>query len=423
MGNMLKKEEYEFYKIPFPLKKLLEKKRKNFFYSELEKRHPCFSSLCAFDYKFKLGRRGMESDVIVMNRLKLAEMKKQPGFKGVSIPEFKRRFFVPKEIQQIILFILFLIFSVLSIFFIRLYKNQNTENFLINSEIENLVLSENLNSDLEEIKNEKDYLSLEKEILDTVNYSGGKINSFEWKLSDGYESVNASIENMYPERLDKINSDYFFNSRIIYKVSVPFFTIEARKRIPFTESFSSEENKFDGQINISEAVSVDEYKNSLLKEIRNLFFEYEDCNLCLQEENPGKNEFNFLLSKQNNLAKDFFTKVNQICHACNFFVSGFSLESKDEIFFQIQLSFCLYNEFFSSSFIESAFIDDLIHNLDIFGFISIEDKPVVKERLIVEKNPVDDSDAVMKIGEVKYKNGRKKTYYKNKEGKIISIEN
>ena len=232
MDNTLKKEDYELYKIHFPVKMLLERKRNSFFYSELEKRHPCFSSLCAFDYKIKLGRKGLESDVIVMNRLKLAEVKKHTGFRGILIPEAKKRFFISRKYKRVIVFLMLLFFSMLFIFCSLLFRENSSDSVLMDSEIENSVIPENQNSDLENIESVNEYVNLEKEFFDVVNLSGGKIDSFKWKLSDEYESVNASVENIYPEELDKINSDYLSKSKIIYKASVPFFSFEANKKLP-----------------------------------------------------------------------------------------------------------------------------------------------------------------------------------------------
>ena len=57
-NNVIKKQDYERYEIVVPFSSLLGRRRKSFFSSELEKRHPCFSDEFAFDSNIKkIGRK------------------------------------------------------------------------------------------------------------------------------------------------------------------------------------------------------------------------------------------------------------------------------------------------------------------------------------------------------------------------------
>lgn len=419
MDNTLKKEDYELYKIHFPVKMLLERKRNSFFYSELEKRHPCFSSLCAFDYKIKLGRKGLESDVIVMNRLKLAEVKKHTGFRGILIPEAKKRFFISRKYKRVIVFLMLLFFSMLFIFCSLLFRENSSDSVLMDSEIENSVIPENQNSDLENIESVNEYVNLEKEFFDVVNLSGGKIDSFKWKLSDEYESVNASVENIYPEELDKINSDYLSKSKIIYKASVPFFSFEANKKLPVPGKPSS------GSLDFTVHELPEE--TGFLEKIRGQFLDFSKQDVCLLEENPENLEFIFLLGKNISTAKEFFENVDLLCRECGFFVSGFTLEKSDDKYFNVRLSFCkesgeVKKGSAAASFAKYSFLEDLIYNLELLGFIKIEETRAVTTPQYENKEPADEFEKLKKIGEVRYKNGRQIIYYKNTEGKIISVE-
>ena len=95
--NCLRKEDFDRYIIPLPLSKIAGKSRKKYLFSELEKRHPCFSNEFCFDSKLILGKKGFLSDVIVMNKMKLAGYDRKNGLMlekgGVT---GRKRCFVPE---------------------------------------------------------------------------------------------------------------------------------------------------------------------------------------------------------------------------------------------------------------------------------------------------------------------------------------
>lgn len=51
--NVVRKNEYDRYLIPMPFSKLLGERKKKYIFSELEKRHPCFSNKFCFDSRFR----------------------------------------------------------------------------------------------------------------------------------------------------------------------------------------------------------------------------------------------------------------------------------------------------------------------------------------------------------------------------------
>ena len=68
-------EDYDFYTIPVPVKAVLNRNKKHYISSQLEKLHPCFSDDCSFDTHLHLKKTGIKADVVVMQKLKLAEYK------------------------------------------------------------------------------------------------------------------------------------------------------------------------------------------------------------------------------------------------------------------------------------------------------------------------------------------------------------
>ena len=71
--NQVLREDFEKYRIHLPFSVILKGKVNKYIYSELEKRHPCFTNDCYFNSKFKFDGKGIDSDVLVMNKLKLSE--------------------------------------------------------------------------------------------------------------------------------------------------------------------------------------------------------------------------------------------------------------------------------------------------------------------------------------------------------------
>ena len=67
--------DYDFYTIPLPVKTLLHRQKDRYIGSQLEKLHPCFSDDCSFDSHLSLGKKGLNADVVVMQKYKVAEYK------------------------------------------------------------------------------------------------------------------------------------------------------------------------------------------------------------------------------------------------------------------------------------------------------------------------------------------------------------
>ena len=51
--NQVLREDFEKYRIHLPFLVILKGKVNKYIYSELEKRHPCFTNDCYFNSKFK----------------------------------------------------------------------------------------------------------------------------------------------------------------------------------------------------------------------------------------------------------------------------------------------------------------------------------------------------------------------------------
>ena len=75
---------YDYYSIPFPVKSVGRIQKNKYLCSQLEKLHPCFSDDCCFDSRLKLSVHGLQADVVVMQKFRLAEYKSQNHHKPIG---------------------------------------------------------------------------------------------------------------------------------------------------------------------------------------------------------------------------------------------------------------------------------------------------------------------------------------------------
>ncbi len=104
--------DFERYYFPIPLRMIFGRKQSRFVYSELEKRHPCFSEDYNFDVHVKLQKNKLISDVDVIKNQKLLELKREniSGLFGIKFEGCKHKRFAKLNILPIAFILFFLIF-------------------------------------------------------------------------------------------------------------------------------------------------------------------------------------------------------------------------------------------------------------------------------------------------------------------------
>ena len=102
-SSFCKPQEYDFYSISVPAALIMKNKRNRFLYSELVKRHPCFSDSCSFDSKLKLTKSGFMADVVVMENFRLADYKTRNAKRPVFVTERKgAAFFAGNRMKKMV---------------------------------------------------------------------------------------------------------------------------------------------------------------------------------------------------------------------------------------------------------------------------------------------------------------------------------
>ena len=98
---VVQKEEFDRYFIPLPVSCLLGKKSEKYIFSELEKRHPCFSNEFSYDSRLKISKKGFVSDVVVIRKLRLSQYR---NFLGVKFAEDKGKRFISRKVKWLGIF-------------------------------------------------------------------------------------------------------------------------------------------------------------------------------------------------------------------------------------------------------------------------------------------------------------------------------
>jgi len=94
---LIRKTDYDSYGIPVPFGVLRKRQMKSFLRNELEKQHPCFSNRCCVDVKYSVKGKRIFADVVVMEKLGLAEYRKRfPGQSFVLEGNTRRKVFEKK---------------------------------------------------------------------------------------------------------------------------------------------------------------------------------------------------------------------------------------------------------------------------------------------------------------------------------------
>ena len=393
--TFVKKEFFDRYLIPLPLSKLAGNKKSKYIFSELEKRHPCFSSDFSFDSHLKVSKKGLFSDVVVIKNQKLADYKNRFG---LTFENCKRKRFLPVKLKFAVY--LFFLILLLGAGFVLIKKGlpKNMEENSENQTLENAV----------EISEKKENENLVKDFdfagtfFDKVSVQNGELVSFFWRVDGFREVISANVKSVYPEDVT------FDDENIDEKIS--------------TVSYQNGKSEFSvtfGKINLIEVSQNSVEKNhnekddTYFSKIRE-FLKSEKCQI--QEENFKPYTIKFRMKNFETLGK-----LYQLLEDFDKGVTSISISSDSYGNFMIEMT---VNENFSVK--NGLNIGILAEKARLFE--SGKDFfPITKASVNETKKTDDDSsskESVLlergkKIGSVAYPDGRVLVFYKNKAGKIL----
>lgn len=385
MGNkfVMDKNDYDFYQFGIPFSVLVGKRRNKFILAELGKRHPCFSDEFCFDSKLVLDRKGILSEVVVMNKYRLSQMRCALPGKRLGICEKRDSFFdtgivaVWKKWWPVVL--LGMLFMVVSIFCAGV-GNSRQQNVSVVAGAE-MNLTENVELG--------DGVAISA-FFETVKNNKGRINWLEWRIDGRNENFTTEVGLMFPEQIIGIDEKFLVSS-VSYAEGVPLMVVNANKTYA------------NGSIQggIADYVSFAPLVRDVLKSER-----AEKVEIIEESIKPYSIRFSFLdvCGDGKNVVRRLsdFVKGNDIS------VSYLKIRYAGDSIFDVQLDF--------SSFAAGGIDLELVgSNLEFFKRSVAKKKEV--QVALHEGKP--EEAFGMKMGEVTYADGSKLVFYKTPQGKTV----
>ncbi len=227
--------------------------------------HPCFSDEFCFDaVPRRIARKGIFTDVLVMSKNKLAEYEGKRRFSGNGFKlegEKHHRFFIDKKFALTI----WMIFACLLVAAGGLLcgviagKLSNQKN-LYASEVAAGVVADveagvagNAMGDAASENTYEETPFTGELLIKAVAEASGKITNFEWSLEGFTETLNASVEGVYPEGLEKS----LVPQNITYVNGIPRFVISSMQKIniPVVEVLPSTQNVASFNVQIRKLIT------------------------------------------------------------------------------------------------------------------------------------------------------------------------
>lgn len=403
--NVVRKNEYDRYLIPMPFSKLLGERKKKYIFSELEKRHPCFSNKFCFDSRFRLGKKGILSDVVVMDKGKYSAYRKKGGiyFEGLRFKRFRKDFF----------FIMFPFFLLLFAVFVLLFKWNSAVLTSSYDSLSELDLDEGKNSGKNdrEIIGADDFLVTSRgfveELFECLKEANGKISVLTWKIRDKKEFVSMQVKDMSPDELFKFKgNEHFEISPVSYEGAGNSFFFSCEKGV-FERG-----NERRGNDDFSETEYLKE-KSELpyQKEIRELLLK-DNCILIEEKYFPYSIRF-----KLENL--EVFKSLGELLKSRNLAVKELRIQVEDSAFFLADVLFEEMMDFDSG--VNLQVLEGAWSIFDVsLKSSSVEPKKIVEEK--ESRKKVLSEENLTKVGEVRYADGSGIVFYKDRNGKMIKKE-
>lgn len=409
--NVIQKKDYERYSVRLPFRVFLSRKRNRnrFLFGELEKLHPCFSDECSFDSRLRLEKKGLVSDVVVMNSLKLSEYKARYLGKRLFLEENPEKVVFKGNGEKRFLtggvFVLLLAAAGIRLFLSGVNKKAADQKQTY-TDME--VSGEEKKSSLTQIGRPPGEIT--DLFLSAVEGDSAFLSELEWKCDGMNESFFASVGYIVPDRLMKIDDLEF--SSVTYRENVPFFTAKGKCRLRKNSMSKTEIVWANGKSGI---FNVDE---NVFSELRNIIGR-AGAELVEESFNPWKIRFilkNASLDRTENLVSEMAGFILETGIAIRRLVirkggfDDFELEIETapdlEPFMGVNLSI-----------LEKRF--------RLFGLKNEKEKVQSYQIAVGKKSSDKNSDVsrqenLRKIGEIRHKDGSFVVYFKNKQGKILS---
>jgi len=364
--QIIKNEDFDRYIFQVSPGFVFEKNKKKILFDELQKRHPAFNTMFSIDTLFCVKKRKLYLDVIVINKIILADYKRKYRFSdfGFALENEKR---LPCFINKKIFLGLLLLFIITLFAGIKITGNRKKELPVIELQKEVEIPVQN--------KGEQKYHG--EDFFQIIESQNGTVDSFVWKTSFK-EEITASVKNVFPESLAELSG--VSNGNVKYSEQKPEFT------------FTGKWNKTAGKNSLLE---VFDWKR---KEIRKLLYENK---IILIEEKSNPLRFSFKCGK----SFYFFEQLEVVFKNLQIEVCEVSVRKSGDGTFFIEIELSEVSG-------ESEGIPIGIINKYVGCFYTPSES---KKENIVSKS-ID--EGLIQIGRIVYEDGNQTIFYKDSKNKI-----
>ncbi len=396
---------FERYSFPLPLAKLFGQKRRAYIYSELVKRHPCFSENFCYDSKLNLGKKGFFLDVLVIDRLSFLHFKKKVGLQGLLGLRFTNvrgiRFISSVGRGLGLGLLIGLLLGGIAMFAFSVERTAGKKGLgageFAGAEAVNLMgggvdgkaglTQEGAGEAKGELTQEVALGQSVFELISLLKEKGGRLNSFSWNCNGMKEVVSLELAGIYPEEVMRGLSDKceLELSSVVYLEGRPVFSVTLKNKI---KAFS-----------LSELGAADDFRSRLRDELRKM--------QCVIKEEKASG-CSVVFDVQGNV-DEVLGKIGEISDEEGLFLGNFRIvRGKDggaEVslkFMETEQSLCQRN------------VLKMLSEGDFFYKKRKTQGGSASGAII--KNEIKN-----KVGEVRLKNGEKVVYYKNDEGKMCRM--
>lgn len=405
--SVISKYDFERYEVLLPFLCVSGKRKQNFLFGELEKMHPCFSDEFSFDSDFKrITRKGICSDVFVINKRKLAEYEEKRRLQGAGFrlenQTGKKRFFVSRKIKRMLAGCgLCVLTAVTGIAFSAAGTKRALEtNVAVPVPLEKpeVVLPE----ESFPVPGE-----LAEQFLEVVKTSEGSILSFSWEYDGFKERLSALVQKVYPEQLELLSA---WNSngekqQVSYSKGIPEMSVNYSQKIDagFTGQRKSVENK-----DVPYAAASPEFYR-LMRSVLKTY----SAELVTERLHPYSIEF-LISQKKVFTAGSLFEEIAGKAKEFKIALSKINIQQQADGDLLVDL-------FFEEAFSEGINLLLLRDFAEVFRVrVPEAARPVVKQSLVNQSvQQMQNKTSLKKLGEIREKEGRLTVFYKNEEGKMI----
>ena len=408
--NLIQKKDYERYSVRLPFRVFLSRRtnRSRYLFGQLEKLHPCFSDECTFDSKTRIGRKGLVSDVVVMNSLKLSEYKTRFLGKKLFLEGNPEKCVFKKKGVKAFIFCGLLVFMALCAFFFTGIKGAEAAQGRSPVPEEKEVTTEEKNiSSLQEGKVPGELTDL---FLTIIEGESAFLSELEWKCDGMNESFFASVGYIHPERL--LKSGEIELSAVTYRDNLPFFTAKGKCRVRKSNMNQTEIVWTNGKTGL---FAADE---EVYSELRNIIGR-AGAEFLEEMYDPWKIRFilkNATLLETEKLISDmaaFIMKTGIAIRRLVIRKGGFDdfeleIETAPELDPLMGVNLSILEKRFRLFGLKNK--SEKVQSYQI----SVEKKDSEKRKNLIA------DEGLKKIGEIRHKDGSFVVYFKNQQGKIVS---